>query len=120
MKTKWPAFGFGCLLLVGAALAALPASAQGARASGREHSGASRRRSRTLRWPTRDSRRLCASAEPATSVTRPRAWTLRLGWSWIFRTRNWLPGSRRSPSEYAPVVGVRMGQPESRAIARRD
>jgi type IV pilus assembly protein PilQ len=28
MKTKWPAFRFGCLLLMGAALTAIPASAQ--------------------------------------------------------------------------------------------
>ena len=28
MKTNWPAFGFGCLLLVGAGMPALPASAQ--------------------------------------------------------------------------------------------
>src|ERR1700676_5060036 len=28
MKTNWPAFGFSCLLLAGAAVAVLPASAQ--------------------------------------------------------------------------------------------
>jgi len=28
MKTKWPAFRFGCLLLAGAVLTAFPASAQ--------------------------------------------------------------------------------------------
>jgi type IV pilus assembly protein PilQ len=110
MKTKWPAFRFGCLLLVGAAVAAMPASAQVAYEAAKSTTGLSASISDVA----------VAHAGMQTSVRITGTGELRYQTSRLDNparlvldfadTR--LVFSRHSvPSEYVPVRGVRIGQP---------
>ena len=110
MKTNWPALRFRCLLLAGAAVAVLPASAQLAQGTGAS-----------------------AAARPATisavEVTQPGSQTtvhisgtgeLHYRYSQIdspprlvldFAETRLNVEKSKVASEYAPVLDVRMGQP---------
>lgn len=110
MKTKWPAFGCGCLLLVGATMAVLPASAQvaheanvstaalSASISGVEvaHSG----QQTTVRISgTGDLRYQTSRLDSPPRLVLD------------FSDTRLAAGRNKVPSVYAPIVGVRLGQP---------
>jgi len=110
MKIKWPAFGFGCLLLAGAAGTALPASAQ----------GASPAAASTIAQPASISGVEVVRAGQQTSVRITGTGDLRFQASRLdspprlvldFSDAQLTTAHYKFPSEYAPVVAVRLGQP---------
>lgn len=110
MKIKSPAFGFGSLLLVGAVFASLPANAQGARQAAVS----------TMAQPASISDVAVVRAGQQTAVRISGTGDLRYHTSRLdspprlvldFSAAQLAPGLKKIASEYAPVVGVRMGQP---------
>src|SRR5258708_28650454 len=110
MKTIWPALGFSCLLLAGAAVAVLPASAQVAQ-------------------ETRVSAAAPLASISAVEVAHPgRQTTVRISGTGelhfqtshldspprlvlVFTNARLNVGKSKLPSEFAPVPDVPMGQP---------
>jgi type IV pilus secretin PilQ/predicted competence protein len=111
MKTKWPAFRFGCLLLAGAAVAALPASAQVADDAAKSTVGSAASISdvTVARTGKQTTVRITGTGElryQASRLDDPARVVLD-----FVDTR--LAVSRRSVlSDYFPVRDVRMGQPK--------
>jgi len=110
MKNKWPAFGFGCLMLAGAAVAAQPANAQGAREAAVN----------TIAPPTSISNAVVVRAGRQISVRISGTGDLRYQTARLDSPPRLVldfPGARltaahnKTASEYAPVIAVRMGQP---------
>ena len=110
MKTNWPAFGFGCLLLATAAVRVQPASAQAA------HESAVNSPSPTVSISSVDVVRIGQQTTVRISGTgdlRYQASRLDSPARLVLDFANTQLGvSRRSvSSEYSPVLGVRLGQP---------
>jgi type IV pilus assembly protein PilQ len=112
MKIKSPAFGFGSLLLVSAAFAALPATAQDARQAAVS----------TMAQPASISEVAVVRAGQQTTVRISGTGDLRYTASRLdspprlvldFSGAQLARGLRKISSEYAPVVAVRTGQPVS-------
>ena len=110
MKTKWPAFRFGCLLLAGAAITAMPASAQLAQDAIKSTAGPSSpsisdvRVARTGQQTTVNITGTGDLHYQASRLDNPARLVLDFA-----NTR--LSVSKFSvPSEYSPVRDVRMGQ----------
>ena len=110
MKIKSPAFGFGSLLLVSAAFAALPATAQDARQAAVS----------TMAQPASISEVAVVRAGQQTTVRISGTGDLRYTASRLdspprlvldFSGAKMARGLRKISSEYAPVVAVRTGQP---------
>jgi type IV pilus assembly protein PilQ len=111
MKIKWPAFRFGCLLLVGAAVAALPACAQVAYEAAKSTAGPSASISdvEVAHAGKQTTVRITGTGELRYQTSRLDD-PARLVLDFV-DTR--LAVSRYSvPSEYVPVRGVRIGQPK--------
>src|SRR3979490_2279468 len=111
MKMKWPAIGFGCLLLAGAALTAFPASAQVAQDVETSTAGPSSSISgvRVAHTAQRTTVRITGTGEFRYQTSRledPARLVL------DFRDTSLAVSRYRVPSEYAPVRGVRLGQSE--------
>jgi type IV pilus assembly protein PilQ len=112
MKTKWPAFGFGCLLLAGAAMPALPASAQVAHDANVS----------TAAQAAAISNVEVAHTGQRTTVRISGTGNLRYQTSRLdspprlvldFSDTRLAAGRNKVSSDYAPVLAVRMGQPIS-------
>ena len=109
MKTKWPAFRFGCLLLAGAALTAFPASAQEAHGAATNTAGPSSSISTVEvgRSGQRTTVRIAGTGDLRYKTSRLDDPT-RLVLDFV-DTR--LAVSRYTvPSDYVPVRDVRLGQ----------
>ncbi len=109
MKMKWPAIGFGCLLLVGAALTAFPASAQVAQEVETSTAGPSSSISgvQVAHTAQRTTVRITGSGEFRYQTTRLED-PARLVLDFVDTS---LAVARHTvPSKYAPVRGVRLWQ----------
>jgi type IV pilus assembly protein PilQ len=109
MKMKWPAIGFGCLLLVGAALTAFPASAQVAQEVETSTAGPSSSISgvQVAHTAQRTTVRITGNGEFRYQTTRLED-PARLVLDFVDTS---LAVSRHTvPSKYAPVRGVRLWQ----------
>src|SRR6267378_2039586 len=109
MKMKWPAIGFGCLLLVGAALTAFPASAQVAQEVETSTAGPSSSISgvQVAHTAQRTTVRITGSGEFRYQTTRledPARLVL------DFMDTSLAVARHTVPSKYAPVRGVRLWQ----------
>ncbi|HVA93873.1 MAG TPA: type IV pilus secretin PilQ [Candidatus Dormibacteraeota bacterium] len=112
MKIKWPAFGFGCLLLASAAVAALPACAQlAAEASA----------STAAQKPSISTVQVAHTGQQ-TTVRIDGTGALHYRTSHLnspprlvldFSDTRLAAAHHRVPSEYAPVLQVRMGKPNA-------
>jgi type IV pilus assembly protein PilQ len=111
MKTKWPAFGFGCLLLVGAGMPALPARAQVA-----HDANVSTAAQAAI------SNVEVAHTGQQTTVRISGTGNLRYQTSRLespprlvldFSDTRLAAGRNKVSSDYSPVLAVRMGQPNS-------
>ena len=110
MKTNWPAFGFGCLLLAGAAIAVLPAGAQDAQGT-----------SASTAVPVASISAVeVAQPGPQTTVHISGTGELHYRTSRLdspprlvmdFADTRLKVARYKVSSEYAPVLDVRMGQP---------
>jgi len=110
MKTKWPAFGFGCLLLTGAAGAVLPASAQVAHESAvnTAASGASISNVEVTHSGQLTTVHILGTGAlqfQASRLDSPSRLVL------DFAGTRLTVEKYKVPSDYAPVLDVRMGQP---------
>ena len=110
MKTKWPAFGFGCLLLATAAVAVQPASAQGTHETAVSTAAPSASISNVEVDHTgqQTTVRISGTGElryQASRLDSPSRLVLDFADTRLAVTR------RSVSSEYAPVLGVRIGQP---------
>ena len=110
MKTKWPAFRFGCLLLGGAALAALPVSAQVAHEATMSPAAPSASISgvEVSHTGQQTTVRISGTGELRYQTSRldgPPRLVLDFANTRLAVSRNTVP------SEYVPVRDVRMGQP---------
>jgi type IV pilus assembly protein PilQ len=110
MKTNWPALGFSCLWLAGAAVAGLPARAQVAQLTPAS----------AVVFPATISAVEVAQAGPQTTVQIRGTGDLHFQTSRLdspprlvldFADTRLNVEKSRVPSEYAPVLEVRMGQP---------
>src|SRR5258705_9316029 len=109
MKTKWPAFGFGCLLLAGAVLTAFPASGQVAHEAVSSTAGPSSSISgvEVAREGQRTTVRISGSGELRYQTSRldnPARLVL------DFQETNLAVSRYTVRSEYVPVRAVRLGQ----------
>lgn len=110
MKTKWPAFGFGCLLLVTAAVTVRPASGQGAleTATGATAPSASISNVEVAQTGQQITVRISGTGElryQASRLDSPARLVLDFADTRLAVTQ------KNLSSEYAPVLGVRTGQP---------
>jgi len=110
MKTKWPALGFGCLLLACAAVAVQPARAQ----TVQETSAGTAQRSASIsnvaiaRTGQQTTVRISGSGElhyQASRLESPARLVLDFADTRLADTQ------RKLSSEYVPVLDVRLGQP---------
>jgi type IV pilus assembly protein PilQ len=110
MKNKWPAFGFGCLMLAGAAVAAQPANAQGAQEAAVS----------TIAQPASISHVEVSHAGQQTTVRISGSGDLRYQTTRLdspprlvldFSDARLSSTHHRTVSPYAPVLAVRTGQP---------
>ena len=109
MKTKWPAFRFGCLLLAGAALTAFPASAQVAHEAATSTAGPSSSISgvEVAHSGQRTTVRISGSGDLRYQTSRledPARLVLDFADTRLAVSRYTVP------SEYVPVREVRLGQ----------
>src|SRR6267154_4514006 len=109
MKTKWPAFRFGCLLLAGAVLTAIPASAQVAQEAVSSTAGPSSSISgvEVARAGQRTTVRISGTGELRYQTSRldnPARLVL------DFQETNLAVSRYTVRSEYVPVRAVRLGQ----------
>ena len=119
MKTNWPALGFSCLLLAGAAVAVPPASAQVAQQTPVSAAAplASISAVEIAQPGQQTTVRISGTGELHYQTSRldsPPRLVL------DFADTRLNVEKYKVPSEYAPVLDVRMGQPESRAVSNRD
>jgi type IV pilus assembly protein PilQ len=109
MMTKWPAFGFGCLLLATAAVAVPPASAQGSQEAVLNTTAASSISNvEVARTGEQTTVRISGSGELRYQVSHlqsPERLVLDFANTRLAVTRKNVSG------EYSPVLGVRTGQP---------
>jgi type IV pilus assembly protein PilQ len=110
MKTNWPAFRFGCLLLAGAAAAVMPASAQIAQLTpvSVDTPGASISAVEVAQPGQQTTVRITGTGELRYQTSRldsPPRLVL------DFADTRLNIGKYKVPSEYAPVLDVRIGQP---------
>ena len=110
MKTNWPAFGFGCLLLAGAAVAVLPASAQVAQQpSTRVPAPLASISAVEVAQPGQQTTvRISGTGElhyRASRLDSPPRLVL------DFSETRMNVQNNKVPSDFAPVLDVRMGQP---------
>ena len=110
MKTKWPAFGFGCLLLACAAVAVQPACAQAVQetSAGIAAPSASISNVAIARTGQQTIVRISGSGElhyQASRLDSPARLVLDFADTRLADTQ------RKLSSEYVPVLGVRLGQP---------
>ncbi len=114
MKTNWPALGFGCLLLAGAAVGGSTrerASPLSKRPRARPRHGFDLRcRSR----PDRAADDRAHQRDGRAALTRLRAWTRRRGLFWILPIRSLQVAKYKVPSEYRSGPGRAHGAAESR------
>ena len=113
MKTNWPALGFGCLLLAGAAVAVLPASAQVAQqtlasAAVPQASISAVEVAHPGRQTTVHIRGTGELHYQASRLDSPSRLVLDFAETRLNVDKN------KVSSDYAPVLDVRMGQPNSR------
>ena len=88
MKTKWPAFGFGCLLLATAAVAVPPANAQGSQeAALNTTTPSSISNVEVARTGEQTTVRISGSGELRYQVHL--TCNLRRVWYWTLRIRGW-------------------------------
>jgi type IV pilus assembly protein PilQ len=112
MKTNWPALGFGCLLLAGAAVAVLPASAQDAQqtltsAAAPQASISAVEVAHPGQQTTVQIRGTGELHYRASRLDSPSRLVLDFAETRLNVDKN------KVSSEYAPVLDVRMGQPNS-------
>lgn len=113
MKTKWPALGFGCLLLAGAVVATLPASAQTLQEASTSMAArtASISNVEVAQTGQQTIVRISGTGELrylASRLDSPPRLVL------DFSDTQLTARSNKVLSEYAPVMQVRMGQPDPR------
>jgi type IV pilus assembly protein PilQ len=110
MKNNWPAFGFGCLMLVGTAAAALPANAQSTQeaVASTNVQPASISGVQVLRAGQQTTVRISGTGDlryRASRLDSPPRLILDFPAAQLPATHHQIN------SEYAPVVAIRMGQP---------
>ena len=112
MKIKWPAFGFGCLLLASAAVAALPACAQVA-AEASASTAAQKASISTVKVAHTGQQTMVRI--DGTGALHCRTSRLNSPPRLVldFSDTRLAAAHDRVPSEYAPVLQVRMGKPNA-------